>query len=295
VSGIPSFQAPDRLDLALAALAEHGDQAKVIAGGTALTILMKQGLIEPGHLVGLGRIQGLAEIAEHEGWLSIGPMTTHRAIETSNLVASRFPVLVSTMRTVATVRIRNVATLGGNLAHADPALDPPVTLLALDARVRVASARSERLVPLDGWFVDYYETVLQPDELIVEVQIPFMPPGSAATFRKFHPRTVDDYATVAVATSLTLDASRTTCEDVRIALGSVGPTALRAYEAEAAVRGRPPTTATFREAAALVRDAVAPLADIRGSEQYKTEMADVWVRRTLAETYAQLARAGRGA
>jgi carbon-monoxide dehydrogenase medium subunit len=196
------------------------------------------------------------------------------------------------MRAVATVRIRNVATLGGNLAHADPALDPPVTLLALDARVRVASRGGDRLVALEAWFVDYYESVLRPDELIVEIQVPFMPPRSAATFLKFHPRTVDDYATVAVATRLTLDPDRTTCEDVRIALGAVGPTTLRAREAEAAVRGRPATAATFREAAALVRQAVVPLADIRGSERYKTDMAEVWVRRSLEDSLAQLAPSG---
>jgi carbon-monoxide dehydrogenase medium subunit len=294
VTVYPSFEAPDQMDLALAALAEHGEEAKVIAGGTALTILMKQGLVEPGHLIGLGRVPGLAHIVEREDWLSIGPMASHRAIETSELVASRFPVLVATMRSVATVRIRNVATLGGNLAHADPALDPPVTLLALDARLRVASSQGERMVPLDEWFVDYYETVLRPDEVVIEVQVPYMPARSAAVFCKFHPRTVDDYATVAVATRLSVNPDGTICDDVRIALGAVGPTAIRAREAEAAIRGRPPTMATFREAAALVRGAVAPLSDIRGSERYKVQMAEVWVRRALAQAYARLAPAGGG-
>ena len=150
------YHAPETLDEALDLLAEHGDEAKLIAGGSALLIMMKQDLVQPAHLVSLHRVAALRGIEERNGGLRIGGFTTHREAETSPLVAGRFPALAETLRKVATIRIRNVATSGGNLAHGDPALDPPVTLLALDARVRLQSREGSRMLPLGELFVDYY-------------------------------------------------------------------------------------------------------------------------------------------
>jgi carbon-monoxide dehydrogenase medium subunit len=236
----------------------------------------------------------LAGIKESSGGLAIGGTTTHREVETSPLVAQRFPVLEETMRKVATIRIRNMGTLGGNIAHGDPALDPPVTLIALDARARLVSKAGERVVPLDEFFLDYYETVVQPGEIVAEILVPAMPARSDATFIKFLPRTADDYATVGVTTRLTLDQSGKQVENVRIALGSSGSTTIRAREAEKALIGQPATEESFRAAAAVAKTEVDPISDIRGSSEYKTDMAEVFVRRALVQTLDKLQGAGSG-
>jgi len=156
------YHAPESLEETFALLDQYGDDAKLIAGGTALVILMKQRLVRPGHLIGLGRVPGLSGIEAANGGLRIGALTTHREVETSPLVRERLPVLADTFHHVATVRIRNVGTVGGNLAHADPNQDPPVTLIALGASVDLVSANGERTVPLDEFFTDYYETASSP-------------------------------------------------------------------------------------------------------------------------------------
>src|SRR5215468_10034538 len=165
-----AYHTPETQQEALTLLHEHGDEAKLMAGGTALVIMMKQRLVLPETLISLHRLRGLAEVQETNGTLQLGALLTHRAAEHSPVVHARLPVLADTYRQVATVRIRNVATVGGALAHADPNQDPPVTLLALDARVQVASVRGSREVPLDSFFTDYYETVLRPDELLTAIR-----------------------------------------------------------------------------------------------------------------------------
>lgn len=275
------YRVPADLDEALALLAEHGDEGKLLAGGTALVILMKQELVQPSCLIDLRRLTSLAGIRELDGGLAVGALTTLREVETSPLVAGAFPALVETFARVANIRVRHVATVGGGLAHGDPSQDPPVTLLALDAEVHLVSAEGERTLPLDELFVDYYDTAVQPTEVLAEVRIPQLPPRSAATFLKFTPRTEDDYGTVTVAVRLTADPAGTRCEDVRIALGAVGSTTLRARAAESALKGQPLADAAFREAAALARAATDPIADLRGSSAYKQRMAEVFVRRAL--------------
>lgn len=288
------WHVPTSLDETFELMDRYGEDAKLIAGGTALVIMMKQQLVRPGHLISLSRLSGLSGIRPDDGGLRVGGLTTHRELETSPLVAERFPALTETMHKVATIRIRNMGTIGGNLSHGDPALDPPVTLTALGASVRLVSKDDERVVPLDEFFVDYYETVMRPGEVLAEVLIPPVPSRSAASFIKFLPRTADDYATVAVATRLTLDESGTSVEDVRIALGAAGSTTIRARQTEAALRGQPATEASFREAAAVVKGEVDPISDIRGSAEYKTDMAEVFVRRALVQALARVPGAGRG-
>ena len=238
-------------------------------------------------LVGLGRVAELRGVEAEDGGVRIGALTTHREAETSALIRERLPVLADTLRKVATVRIRNVGTLGGNLAHADPSQDPPVTLIALGASVELASASGERVLPLEEFFTDYYETALQPGELVKSIGVPGLPPRSGAVYQKFLPRTADDYATVSVAALVSLDEAGQRCQDLRVALGSVGATPVRARRVEAALRGQPFGVAALREAAALVRSEVDPISDIRGSAEYKRDMAELWVRRTLAQACAQ--------
>ena len=275
------YRTPKSLKEVHQELREFGADAKLIAGGTALVIMMKQRLVRPSSLISLRMVRGLDGIAEKDGALRIGGLATHREVETSTLVRRRVPLLAETYRHVATIRVRNMATVGGGLAHADPNQDPPPTLMVLGATLKASSADGSRVIPLEEFFTDYYETVLKPDEIITEVSVPRLPANSGGAFVKFLPRTADDYATVSAAAVVTLDRARKIFTDVCIALGSVGTTPIRAREAEAVLRGQPVKREALREAAEKVRQAVDPVSDFRGSAAYKKEMAVVFVRRAL--------------
>ncbi|HWP28430.1 MAG TPA: xanthine dehydrogenase family protein subunit M [Chloroflexota bacterium] len=277
------YRAPTSLDEALALLQQYGDDARVIAGGTALIIMMKQRLVQPGLLVSLRRVGGLEGVRADNGNLHLGAMTTHRAVETDPIVRQRWPLLAETYRHVATVRIRNMATVGGGIVHGDPNQDPPPALIALDARARLRSATGEREVPLQQFFRDYYETDVQPGEVLTEIVVPAPPAGAGWSWKKFLPRTADDYATVSVACWLTLEPGTNRCRDLRVALGSVGTTPVRAEPVEAALRGQELTPERLREASHLVEGQVDPISDFRGSADYKRDMAVVWTRRALEE------------
>ncbi|MDE3113934.1 MAG: xanthine dehydrogenase family protein subunit M [Chloroflexota bacterium] len=276
---------PRSLDEALTLL-EKNEGAHVMAGATALVLLMRQGLVRPSVVVSL-RDAGLGGIrAESDGALWLGATTTIREAEESPLVRSFCPALAEAFGHVATVRVRDQATVGGNLAHADPAQDPPPMLLALGAEVELAKAgrKKPRRIPVEELLVGLFETSIEEGEILTGVRVPPLPAGTRATYVKFLPRTEDDYATVSVAA-----VGRVTngaLMDARIALGSVGPTAVRARKTEAALRevalmpggadnGR------LTAAAALVRDEIDPLDDIRGSAEYKREMARVWTERAV--------------
>ncbi len=274
------YRAPDSLAGILAELEEAGDEGKVVAGGTALVILMMQRLVRPSRLVSLRRVPGLDRIERADGRITIGALATHRDSETSPLVRQYAPVLAETFRQVATLRIRNMATVGGSLAHADPNQDPPVTLMALGARVLIAGPEGERKLPLEEFFVDYYQTALRPTELVVGVDVPVPVPRSGSAFFKFLPRTADDYATVAAAAALTLNRDGV-CREARIGLGCLGPTTLRAREAEEILTGQPMSEPLLAAAAEAARRIVDPIADQRGSADYKREMAVVFVRRAI--------------
>ncbi|MBI2090058.1 MAG: xanthine dehydrogenase family protein subunit M [Deltaproteobacteria bacterium] len=280
------YRTPKSLKEVHADLRKFGTDAKLIAGGTALVIMMKQRLVRPSCLISLRAVRGLNSIAEKDGGLKIGGLATHREVETSSLVRRRVPLLAETYRHVATIRVRNMATVGGGLAHADPNQDPAPTLIALGATVKVSSAAGSRVIPIEEFFTDYYETVLKPEEIITEIYVPKLPANSGAAFLKFLPRTADDYATVSAAAVVTLDRSKKTFADVRIALGSVGTTPIRAREAEAVLRGQPVKPDALREAAEKAKAAVDPISDFRGSSAYKKEMAGVFVRRALEKALA---------
>lgn len=275
------YRTPKTLKEVHTDLKKFGTDAKLIAGGTALVIMMKQRLVRPSCLISLRSVRGLSGVAQKDGGLKIGGLVTHREVETSSLVRRRMPLLAETYRHVATIRVRNVATVGGGIAHADPNQDPPPTLIALGATLKASSADGSRVIPLEEFFTDYYETVLKPEEIITEIFVPRLPPNSGTAFLKFLPRTADDYATVSAAAVVTLDRSKKTFADVRIALGSVGTTPVRAKEAEAVLRGQPVKSEAIREAAEKAKQAVDPISDFRGSAAYKKEMAGVFVRRAL--------------
>lgn len=286
------YHAPTSLEETFDLLSAYGDDAHLMAGGTALVLLLNQGLIQPGHVVGLGKIGELHGVRRlDDGGLRINALTTHRQAEQSALVKAYCPTLAETFGHVATVRIRNQATVGGNLAHADPAQDPPPMLIALSGEAVVGSREGQRRIPLDELFVDYFETALQPGEVLLAVELPALAANTRVTYKKFLPRTQDDYATVSVAAALRLGPDGR-CEDVRLALGAAGTTPIRARGVENAIRGQQLSPELILQAAAGVRDEVDPLDDLRGSAAYKREMARVWTQRALTELLNGSARVG---
>jgi len=274
------YHEPREVAEALHLLVKHGEDAHLIAGGTATVLLLRQGLIRPGHVISLRAIGALSGIGRApDGGLRIGATATHRQAERSADVRALSPALTNAFASVATVRIRNQATVGGSLAHADPAQDPPPMLAALGAAVTAVSPRGARSIAVEDLAVDHFTTTLAGDEIITEVIVPPLAPGTRATYVKFLPRTADDYATVSVAAAMRL--ADGVVADARIVLGAVGPTPIRARAAEAALAGAKPSRERLAQAAALVRDEVDPLDDLRGSAEYKREMARVWTERAL--------------
>jgi carbon-monoxide dehydrogenase medium subunit len=273
------FHTPSTLQEAFDLLEEHQDDGRPIAGGTALVVLMKQSLLEADHLISLHKLPGLDGIRSEADGLHIGALTHHRDVETSALVRQHSPLLAQAYSQVATVRIRNVATVGGGLAHADPAQDPPPALIVLGAQVRLVSKQGERTIPITDLFTDYYETSIQPGELLTEVIIPRQPGDARTVYKKFLPRTADDYATVAVAATARVENG--VARDVRVALGAAGPTPVHATAVEQAIEGKAVDAAAVRSAAEAVADQVDPLDDFRGSSEYKRDMAVVFTRRAL--------------
>jgi aerobic carbon-monoxide dehydrogenase medium subunit len=279
------YRQPETPEEALALLHELGEDARVMAGGTALVIMMKQRLVMPDCLISLQKLRGLDHIDASNGEIHLGALTTHRSVEQSPVVRTRVPALAETYHQVATIRIRNVATVGGAVAHADPNQDSPVMLMALGARVQLTSTAGTREVPIEEFFTDYYETVRQTDELVSEVIVPVPNPHSGSIYLKFLPRTADDYATVGVAATVSIDPSTQTCQDCHIAMGCVAATPVRAQAAEALIRGQRLTQALAHEAGALAQQVTDPLSDARGSADYKRAMAGVFVRRALEQAW----------
>ena len=285
------YRTPRTPDEVLAILQEFGEDARAVAGGTALVTMMRQGLVRPACLVSLRDVTGLGRIEATNGVIRLGALVTHREAEVSPLLRERLPVLAETFRRVATVRIRHMATVGGALAHADPNQDPPVTLLALGARVEIQRAGGRRELPVEAFFRDYYETALEPGELVAGVSVPLLPSATGASFVKFLPRSADDYATVAVAAVVTLEPDGERCREARIALGSVAVTPLRARGAETVLAGQRLDQRVLRATGEAARAEVDPMTDHRGSAAYKREMTAVMVGRALTQAWDAARRA----
>ena len=284
-----TYLEPTSFDEALAHLSQHGSEAKLIAGGTGLVNLMKQRLARPAFVIGLRALQPLAGISENGG-LKIGALATLQSLATSETIRRTAPLLAEACGHVATVRVRSMATLGGAMAHADPNLDTPPALIALDAHIVARSHRGERAIPAEKLFTGYYQTVLESDEIVTEIRVPAQPAGSGTAFLKFLPATQDDYATVSVAARVTLDRNGNIA-DTRVALGAAAMVPVRATAVETVLRGKPADDRNLGDAAALVRDAVDPIEDFRGSAEYKRKMAVVHVRRALAAAAGNAKRA----
>jgi len=268
-------------------LSKYGEEAKILGGGQSLVNLMKQDFVRPSYIIDIKEISDLDYIRHDEkDGLRIGALTTHRSLETSTIVQDKFFMLAEMEHTLASVAVRNWGTLGGNLAHADPASDLAPTLMALGAEVTVTGSNAERVISLDDFFIGYFETALQPDELLTEIHVPNSGQGSGI-HSKFALRATD-LAVVSVATHLIFDPDNSDqCKDARIVMGSVGPTPLRAKRGEDLLKGQTIDAALIEEAARLSAEDAQPTTDINGSEEYKREIVHVLVRRTIKEAQAR--------
>jgi carbon-monoxide dehydrogenase medium subunit len=268
-------------------LSQYGEEAKLLGGGQSLVTLMKQDFVSPLYLIDIKGISDLDYIQYDEtDGLRIGALTTHRSLETSNIVQEKFSILAQMEHTLASVAVRNWGTVGGNLAHADPASDLAPTLLSLGAEVILTGPHGERVVSLDDFFLDYFETALQSDELLTEIHVPNSSRGEGFYY-KFAQRATD-LAVVSVAVNLIRDPdNRDLCKDIGIVMGSVGPTPLRSKRAEDLFKGQPLTDTLTEEAARVSAEDAQPTSDINGSEEYKREIVHVLVRRTINEAAAR--------
>jgi carbon-monoxide dehydrogenase medium subunit len=283
----PAFLRPNSLDEAIAALAEYDVEAKVVAGSTAVSIMLRQQLIAPAALVSLDHLDALRGIEEREGQLVLGAMTTHRQVETSLLVRQRLPVLAETFGKVGNVRVRNAATVGGVVAEADYASDPPAVLLAFDAEVDIRGIRGDRSQPLSEFIKGFYETTLAADEVVTAVRVPLPSSGTHAVYEKYVSRSSEDRPCLGVAVVLKL-APDHTCSDLRVTVGAACEMPQRVADAEALARGRPIEEQLADEIAMRYAEAIETLDDMRGSSWYRTEMIKVWVRRTILRAHAEL-------
>jgi carbon-monoxide dehydrogenase medium subunit len=259
---------------------------RAIGGNTALMLMMKARLFQPTRLVSLRRLNGsLRTITRDDQGLHIGSMVTLSELEQSRDVETLVPVMTQTLQTLSNVRVRNVATVGGHLAHGDPHMDLPPVLLTLGARIRAVGHRGERWIDMSNFAVGYYETALAKDELIAELHVPAQPAGVYSWYSKFSALSADDWPTVGVAVWFRRDADRII--EARIAVSAATERPVRLAAAERALETTPASRSTFADAADAAAGEVEPLADIRGTAGYKREMVRVHVRRALTQALEQ--------
>jgi CO/xanthine dehydrogenase FAD-binding subunit len=286
------YLAPSSVDEALQVLGELGDRAKVLAGGQSLVALLNFRLVRPEHLVDLNGLSELAGIREEDGHVVIGAMTRQRAVEHSALVRARVPLVSEAMPQIGHVQIRNRGTIGGSLAHADPAGELPAVVAALDGRFVARSARGRRVLAPQQFFVGYLTTALEPDELLVEVRLPVTPARTGSAFQEVS-RRHGDFALVGVAATVTLDEAGV-CTAAAIALTGVGPAPVLARDAARALVGARPSAKAMEEAGARVSAAIEPDSDLHASSDFRKHLASVLTRRALAQAAERAAATPRG-
>jgi len=276
---------PKTVAEACALLKEYGGEAKVFAGGAHLTILMKQGLYEPKALVNIKKIPELMGINFDANGLTIGALVTHREIETSPVVKEKFSVLSEAEREVANIRVRNMGTVGGNLASGEPLTDLSQIFIALDGEVEIMGSGGTRRIPVEELFVDFYQTSLAEDEILSQVIIPPLPERSGIEYIRFSSSSVVDKPSVGVAVRISLELGSDSCGVVRIVLGCVGATPVRAQKAEALLTGKKITRGSIEEAGTIASQECSPISDLRGSEQYKRAIVRTLVKRAATKAY----------
>lgn len=281
---------PTSLEEAVTLLDELGEEAKLVAGSTAVSIMVTQGLIAPTALIGIDRLPGLSEIRSVDGALEIGALVTHRTVERSPLVREAIPVLAETFARVANARVRNAATVGGVLAEADYASDPPAVLLALDASVVATGPTGDREIPLSAFFKGFYETDLAANEILISVRVPLPPKGSGAVYEKYVTRSSEDRPCVGAIAAVRFEDDGATVAELRVAVAAAAETPQRFPDIESATAGRELDDALAREVADAYADRIDTLDDLRGSAAYRTKMVRVWVRRAIEAAAGRTSR-----
>jgi len=281
-----TYLKPGSMKEALQMLAEHQDECKVICGGQSLLVIMRQGLTSPEYVID---IKGLKETDyltyDAKDGLKIGQNCTHRTLEKSAMLKEKYPALVDMEEKLASIQVRNWGTVAGNLAHGDPAGDPAPVLIAMDAKVKLASTKAERVIPLDEFYPDLFETVMEHDELIVEIQVPPRPAKSATKYQKFN-LLDSDMGMVASAVTITLNDDGT-CKDARVVLGSAAPTVIRAKEAEKVLIGAKLDDSVFEKAGEAASKDCSPVSDIHASEEYRRHLIKVLTKRMAKAAFEQ--------
>ena len=278
----PNFQyhAPSSVDDAVALLSQHGDEAKILAGGHSLLPMMKLRFAEPEHLIDINNIDTLKGIREENGLIIIGAMTSENTLISSELLQQKCPLIPQAAKLIADPQVRNRGTIGGDIAHGDPGNDHPAIMMALDAIFVLVGPNGSRQVQANDFFLGTYYTLLEADEIMTEIHIPIQAKNSGAFYHKLKRKT-GDYAPAAAAAVIQL--SGDTCQSARITLTNLGPTALRAQEAEAVLIGQVITPELIEEAAKKTMEICDPAEDLRGDIEYKTYMGGEMTRRAITD------------
>lgn len=284
-----TYLKPGTVKEALTLLTDHVDECKIVCGGQSLLIPMRQGLLVTEYLIDIKGLDELSYIKyDAKEGLTIGATTTHRAIEKSDVIKKHYPVLAHMEERLASIQTRNWGTIGGNLAHADAAGDPAPVLITLGAKVKVASAKGERIIPLDEFYTDLFESAMEHDEMIIEIQVP--PPAAkmGAAYQKFN-LLQNDMGVVGVAATMVADANGA-CKDARIVLGNAGVTPIRAKSAEALLIGKKMTDKLFAEAGEAAAGDSDPVGDIHASEDFRRHLIKVLTKRMVKQAWEQASK-----
>ncbi|HNR06753.1 MAG TPA: xanthine dehydrogenase family protein subunit M [Saprospiraceae bacterium] len=272
------YEAPATLQDAIGLLQKYGDEAKILAGGHSLIPMMKLRFATPGYLIDINNIPGLSSIQEENGFIRIGALVREAEVEHSALLTGHYPIFADSTRLIADPQVRNMGTIGGNLAHGDAANDHPAVMLALRARVVATGPKGSRTIAIDDFFQGFYTTALEPEEILTEIQIPIPPGHTGSAYYKLE-RKVGDYAIAGVAVVLTLDGNLV--KSIGIGLTNVNPVPMRASRSEEFLLGKPLTDENLAQAGKLAAEDCSPSTDLRGSEEYKRDMVAVVLRRMV--------------
>src|ERR1700733_9598880 len=279
---------PESISEAIALLQEHGEVAKILSGGQSLIPMMKIRLARPECIIDINRLADLHYVKEEAGFLKIGGLTREADLETSDLIRSKYPIILDTAASIADPQVRNMATVGGNLAHGDPANDHPATMLALEAEIVAIGPHGERIIPIQDFFLSIFTTALEHSEILTEIRIPIPPAGSGGAYFKLE-RKVGDFATVGVAAQVTLDGTGI-CRRVGIGLTNVGATPIKASRAEGFLAGKTMDKEQIDQAAQLAAEESQPSSDLRGPAEYKISMVRELTKRALVRACERAVR-----
>lgn len=273
------YESPGSLAEAISMLQQYGEDAKILSGGHSLIPMMKLRFATPEYLIDINNIPGLSYIREENGTLKIGGLTREVELEHSDLLKQHFPIFADVTKLIADPQVRNMGTIGGNLAHGDAANDHPAVMMALHATVVATGPEGEREIPIDEFFYGFYMTALQHGDILTEIRIPMPPPGTGSAYHKME-RKVGDYATAGAAVQITIGDNGVVTA-AGIGLTNVNPVPLRAARSEQALIGKPLTEATINEAALYASEDCNPSSDLRGSEEYKRSIVATLVKRMI--------------